>query len=131
MFKFIISFFLFIIICLLSFNAFLLYLNLQSKNNQPAVLELPAPPQAKTIGTQAGETVNQLNNKVDDSYQQLNQQATKTGQELTKTSEQALIILNQQMSKLSVEFSDAYQKIMEVVNREMQRFNDARQKKAV
>ena len=83
----------------------------------------------ESIGTQAGKTVGELQEKTQQSYEVLNQQAQQTAAELQKTSEQAMVVLNQQTAKTAQELQIALAGILQNFNVELEKFNQELKKK--
>lgn len=78
----------------------------------------------ESIGTQAGKTAAELQQKSQQSYEVLNQQAQQTAAQLEKTSQEAVKVLGEQTAKTSQELQTALAGILQNFNVELEKFNE-------
>ena len=94
-----------------------------------AVVPAPEDPASRTIGTQAGEALGDLQTKSEKTYEDLSGQAKKATKELGKTTGEAAQVLNQQFEKTMKDLEAFSNEMLAALQRELEKFQEAIKKK--
>ena len=84
---------------------------------------------AESIGAKAGLAARDLQNRTQESYQTLNQQAEKTSEQLQKIAGEAMVVINEQAAKSGKDIETATQDLLTTLNQELEKFRESMNKK--